>query len=46
MLPDSIEKGKYDIEIGMRAPKYPCVYFATTAKEDDGFYLVGNIDIE
>ena len=45
-LPESIEKGEYDIEIGIYGTNYPMVYFATTAEKDGKFYKTGKISIE
>lgn len=45
-LPEDIESGTYEIQIGIYGTNYPLVYFATDAERDDKFYSVGKIDIQ
>ena len=45
-LPDDIECGKYDIEIGIYGQNYPLVYFATDAIRNDRYYKLGQIEIK
>ena len=46
IIPDSIKRGSYDIEIGIYGQNYPLVYFATNAVRDEKFYKVGKIEIK
>lgn len=45
-LPEGIESGSYDIEIGIFGQNYPLVYFATAAPRDGKFYKAGKITIK
>jgi hypothetical protein len=45
-LPEGIEKGEYNIEIGLVSPHTDVVYLATNAERDGGFYKLGSIIIE
>jgi len=44
-LPENIEAGSYDIEIGIFGGNYPMVYFATDAERDDKFYKIGKFEV-
>ena len=44
-LQNSVEKGEYDLEIGIYGGNYKLVYFATNAKRVDKFYKLGRIKI-
>ena len=44
-LPEGIQQGEYDIQLGIYGQNYPMVYFATNAERDDKFYNVGKIKI-
>ena len=45
-LPENIEAGEYDIQLGIYGQNYPMVYFATNAVRDDKFYKVGKIELK
>jgi hypothetical protein len=45
-LPQEIEAGKYEIEIGIFDNVIPPIYFCTDAKRNDEYYAVGCINIE
>ncbi len=44
-LPKCMEKGDYDIEIGIYNRETPVVYFCTDATRDGAFYKVGRITV-
>lgn len=44
-LPENIEKGEYEVEIGMYNQNVDMIYFATDAPRDGKFYKVGKITI-
>lgn len=45
-LPSDMQKGEYKIEISLGGGEYPTAYFATDAKEENGWYEVGRTEIE
>lgn len=45
-LPQDLPKDNYDIKIGIKDKDIGSIYFCTDAKEKDGFYTVGNIQID
>lgn len=45
-LPENIKKGQYDIEISVFSDTVKFMYFATDAPFDEGYYKVGEIEIE
>lgn len=44
-VPKELPQGNYDIKIGIKDKDVGSIYFCTDAKENDGFYTVGNIKI-
>ena len=44
-LPENVEKGEYDVEIGIFNDYIPMVYFATDAERDGSCYKVGKITV-
>ena len=45
-LPQTMEKGAYDIEVGIFNENIPVVYFCTDAERDGAYYKLGNLVIE
>ena len=45
-LPCDIKSGEYHIGIGITGVNYPMVYFATDAKREGAYYLVGKTEIK
>lgn len=44
-LPECLEKGDYDIEIGIYNSEIPAVYFCTDAERNGAFYRVGKVTV-
>ena len=45
-LPKAMPKGEYKIEIALGGGEYPSAYFATDAKEENGWYQVGETELK
>ncbi len=45
-LPVSAKKGEYKIQIALGGGEYPSAYFATDAREENGWYEVGETEIK
>lgn len=45
-IPEAMKKGKYKMQIALGGGKYPIVYFATDAKEENGWYEVGETQLK
>ena len=45
-LPETLKKGTYAIEISLGGGAYPQAYFASDAKEADGWYTIGETEVK
>ncbi len=44
-LPESLPLGEYEVQLGIGGKNFPSVVFATDAKQDNDFSVVGNIQL-